>query len=139
MFPSIELRREEENFQYGTFGLWVINKEIFSVTLEPPDIENASNISSIPAQQYMCERVVSPKYGNVFEVKNVPFRTHVLIHKGNVVDNTLGCILLASHFGKLKADNQEKRAILNSGNTFNKFMELMSPYNNFHLTVKENY
>lgn len=130
----VELIRLEETEQ-GTFGVLKIDKRVFCVTLEPSDEENASNISSIPAQQYMCERVYSPKYGETFEIRNVPERTHVLFHAGNIAKHTKGCVLLGEYFGKLKGD----RAVLNSGNTFKFFMEEMKDEGLFHLTVKEEY
>ena len=135
MKPIGEIIRLEENFKYGTFGVMKLNKEVFCVTLEPPDIENTKNISSIPAQQYLCRRIISPKYSECFEIQDIPNRDHVLFHAGNVVEHTKGCVILAEHYGKL----QENRAILNSGNTFKKFMKLMEGYNEFHLTIREVY
>lgn len=132
----VELIRLEENEIYGTFGVLRINKEVFCVTLEPADHENATDISSIPCQQYICSRVKSPKYGNTFEVLNVPSRSHVLLHAGNVKDHTKGCILLAQYYDKLKGD----RAVLNSGRTFEVFNNrVMNDVSQFHLTIKEEY
>lgn len=135
MRPILELIRLEEDFPRGTFGVLKINKEVFCVTLEPPDQENERNISSIPAQQYECQRIVSPRYGETFQVMNVPGRDHVLFHAGNVVDHTQGCIILAQYFGKLKGD----RAVLNSGATFQLFIDRLQNYNFAHLTVREVY
>lgn len=132
----VELVRIEENEIYGTFGVLRINKEAFCVTLEPADHENTANISSIPSQQYICSRVTSPKYGNTFEVLNVPGRSHVLFHAGNVVDHTQGCILLAQYYDKLRGN----RAVLNSGRTFEAFNKrIMNGISTFHLTIKEEY
>ena len=130
----VEIIRIEES-EAGTFGVLRIDKRAFCVTLEPPDRLNATGRSSIPAQQYICRRVNSPTYGNTFEVTDVPGRTHVLLHPGNVVDNTEGCILLAQHYGKLRGD----RAVLNSGDTFRAFMACMAKEREFHLTIREEY
>ncbi len=135
MIPIVEIIRLEENFQYGTFGKMRINKEVFCETLEPPDKENVQSISSIPAQQYLCKRIISPKYSECFEIQNVPGRSHVLFHAGNVVAHTKGCVILGQYVGKLK----ENRAVLNSGNTFKEFMKRLEGYNEFHLTIKEMY
>lgn len=135
MIPIIEIIRLEENFRYGTFGVMKINKEVFCVTLEPRDEENVQSISSIPAQQYLCKRIISPKYSECFEIQNVPGRTHILIHAGNVVEHTEGCVIVAEHYGKL----QENRAVLNSGNTYKKFMALLEGHDELHLTLKEVY
>ena len=96
---------------------------------------NKQNESCIPAQQYSCMRTVSPKFGETFEIVNVPFRWHVLFHKGNTINDTLGCIILAQHYGKLGKD----RAVLNSGKTFNEFMNIMKGVDRFNLTIKEAY
>jgi len=135
MLPIVAIIRLEENFQYGTFGVLRINKEVFCVTLEPPDIFNQPNKSSIPAQQYICSRYASERHGLTFAVENVPMRYAVLFHPGNTGKNTIVCILLGEHFGKLKDD----RAILNSGKTFDRFMEEMRGHDRFHLTIKELY
>lgn len=131
-----ELVRLEENFNFGTFGVLKIDKKVFCVTLEPADLENLKNKSSIPAQQYRCKKINSPKYGPTFEVENIPGRDHVLFHSGNIKQHTKGCILLAQYFGKLG----NGRAVLNSGNTFREFMErMMAGESEFHLTITEVY
>jgi hypothetical protein len=135
MLPIVEILRIEENYQYGTFGILRIQKEAFCVTLEPPDLENLINRSSIPAQQYLCTKFESPKFGSTYIVTNVPARNLILFHPGNVRGNTEGCILLAQHYGKIRRD----RAVLNSGDTFAKFMTAMKEHERFHLTIREVY
>jgi len=135
MKPIVELIRIEENSLFGTFGILRIQKEAYCVTLEPPDLLNRRNVSSIPAQQYLCSRYDSPRFGETFQVTNVPGRDLVLFHAGNRVKDTEGCIVLGQYFGKLKAD----RAVLNSGNTFRGFMFLLAGYGPFHLTIREEY
>lgn len=135
MIPILELIRLEESHRFGTFGVLRINKEVFCVTLEPRDEENVKEVSSIPAQQYICVRHQSPKFGPTFEITDVPGRSHVLFHSGNRIEHTSGCILLAEHFGKLQGD----RAILNSGKTFREFLEFMHGYAQAHLTIYEHF
>lgn len=118
----------------GTFGVLIIDKMPFCVTLEPPDKLNKVNKSNIPTGQYYCVKRHSEKYGETFEVIGVPERDSIIIHPGNVPNDTGGCIILAEHFGKIGED----RAVLNSGKTYKKFMqEIKDDY--FHLTIKENY
>ena len=135
MIPVVELDRLEEHSSFGTFGVWRLNKSIFCVTLEPPDRLNAPFQSSIPAQQYICHKVTSPKFGETYQVMHVPGRDNVLLHSGNRVEDTEGCIILAEHFGKLKG----QRAVLNSGDTFKRFMIVMKGIKFFHLTIHEHY
>ncbi len=129
-----ELVRLEES-EEGTFGVLKIDKEVFCCTLEPSDNENISSISSIPAQQYMCEPYTSIHHGETFRVTSVPQRTYILFHGGNTKAHTEGCILLGQYFGKLRGG---ERAVLNSGNTMRKFLALMGK-EPFHLTIQEKF
>ena len=134
LIPTVRLIRVEESNE-GTFGNLIICSQVFCVTLEPSDWLNERNISSIPAQQYTCIRIRSPQFGETFEIVDVPGRSHVLFHAGNVIKHTEGCVILAQYFGKLHGD----RAVLNSGKTFEEFMQIMKGVNVFSLTVKECY
>ena len=131
-----ELIRLETSKVYGTLGVLKIDKRVFCCTIEPPDEENQTNISSIPTGQYICQREFSPKFGTTFQVLNVTDRSHILFHAGNYKKHTAGCILLGQYFDKLKPVD---RALLNSGQTFNNFMEIMENEYQFHLTIKEEY
>jgi hypothetical protein len=108
LLPVFELIRLEEDHQYGTFGVLKIAKSVFCTTLEPFDRLNAPDISCIPAGQYFCRRVDSPKFGHTFEITGVTNRDHVLFHPGNRVEDTRGCVVMGQYFGKLKGD----RAVL---------------------------
>lgn len=129
-----ELIRLETSVKEGTFGVLRLNKKIFCYTLEPPDRENKSRVSSIPTGQYTCLPTYSPKFGDTFEVVDVTDRTHILFHAGNYEEHTEGCILLGSTITKLK----KHRGIVNSGHTHNSFMAACTdgPIN---LTVSEVY
>lgn len=131
----VELIRVEENFTYGTFGVLLIDKEVFCVTLEPSSIMNERDVSSIPAQQYECKRFNSPRFGETWKVCNVPKRSYILFHAGNIKEDTSGCIILAEKFGKLYSN----RAVLNSGKTFSEFMKKTLRVDRLHLTIKEIY
>ena len=135
MIPVVELIRLETG-PSGTLGVLLIQKKIFAVTLEPPDRLNKTNISHIPSGQYICDRQRSPRYGNTFLVRDVPGRSHILFHAGNVVEDTQGCILLGSTVGKLRSS---ARAVLNSGATFTAYMAALEGHDRFHLTIREFY
>jgi hypothetical protein len=134
----LELIRLEDSPVYGTFGTLKINKETFCVTLEPPDLLNRVSVSSIPAKQYVCRRIISPRYGLTFQVLDVPGRTAILFHGGNTIMDTQGCILLGQYYGKLHVPT-ERRAVLNSGRTFGQFMERLAGVDEAHLTIRECY
>jgi hypothetical protein len=122
-----------EEARDGTFGALLIDGHVFCVTLEPPDFDNQQNISNIPPDKYICKRVQSPKYGETFEITDIPNRSHVLFHAGNIVEHTKGCVLLARKWGVLG----HNRAILNSGNTFKNFMIKMTGIDECELEIIE--
>jgi len=134
MIPVLEILRMEESKE-GSLGALRIGKELFCTTLEPPDELNEVGISSIPVGQYVCKRYSSTKYPDTWEIIGVPGRTKVLFHAGNVVEDTRGCVILGQYWGKLR----EHRAVLNSGKTFEAFKELLLPYDELHLTIREEY
>lgn len=67
-------------------------------TLELPWNDNIKNLSCIPAGSYNCVPRFSKRFGNHFEVKNVPNRDLILFHAGNFSFQTKGCILLGTDF-----------------------------------------
>jgi hypothetical protein len=88
---------------YATYGV-LLNGETglpICVTLERPWLENQPNISCIPKGTYLLKPYSSKKYPNVFQIADVPNRTKILIHVGNKVSQTEGCILPGTKFGKL--------------------------------------
>lgn len=108
---------EEAN---GTLGIWKIDGKAYSATLEPPDLNNAPNVSNIPIGDYIMKRYSSEKYPNTWEITGVLNRSKILVHAGNTVDDTHGCILLGESFNKFNGN----RFITNSGNTFRTFMQI---------------
>jgi hypothetical protein len=48
--------------------------------------------SCIPEGVYQAEKYSSPKYPDVWELKDVPERTHILIHAANWAKDVQGCI-----------------------------------------------
>ena len=132
-YPILELVRLEEA-GVGTFGVLKVNKHVRFFTLEPPDFENESYVSSIPCQQYLLERHVSSRHGETFWVKTVPHRSNILFHTGNYLDHTEGCILLG-----LTLINSPKRGVGNSRIAHEMFMEDLHGFDQAHLTVQEVY
>ena len=117
---------------HSAFGVLLDGIIPFCVTLERPWLENKRRISCIPHGIYMCYRVSSPKFGNTFEITEVPERSHILFHKGNLSDDTHGCVLLGERYDPLG----EKNAILSSGKAFVEFKKRTKDMNNFTLRVE---
>lgn len=118
----------------GTYGVLIDGTRPFAVTLERPWLNNERSVSCIPAGQYVCRRVQSPKFGNAFEVTGVPERSHILFHKGNQVEETQGCILVAEQFGKLGNGNM---AVLQSGQGFSELMLMLAGLDEFTVNIVE--
>lgn len=89
----MKLTRLKTNLN-GTFGEIRLPSGKVISTLELPWKNNQRQISCIPAAIYQCDIVNSPKFGRVYQVKDVPNRSHILIHAGNWTKDTSGCILV---------------------------------------------
>lgn len=118
---------------YGTFGVLKDGPIPFALTLEQPWRDNEPNASCIPAGDYICRRVTSPKFGDTFEVTAVPNRTHILFHKGNLIEDTHGCILVGEQFTYLN----HLPGIGASAAGFGEFLSVMEGIPAFSLTIKE--
>ena len=91
-------------------------------TLERPWLNNARNISCIPKGKYKVKylpKSYSGKYKKIFHVLKVPGRSGILIHNGNLVTHTKGCILLGTRPGRLA----NRRAVLNSRTAMRKLVK----------------
>jgi hypothetical protein len=117
-----ELIRLETSPQ-GLIGILRFDGEVFCFTLEP-------DTTFLKQGSYHCQRFSGTKWPDTFEIA-VPGHTAVLFHAGNVEADTKGCVLLGSSTGKLKGE----RAVLNSGDTFKRFMELLKGQDFFTMFV----
>lgn len=91
----------------GTFGMFVPDSLIpFGVSLELPPRDNEQNRSCIPAGTYRCEPFYSPSMRmKVYLLKDVPGREGILIHPGNIMAHTAGCILTGEAFEPVLGEN----------------------------------
>ena len=116
----------------ATFGVFLDDKIPFCVTLERPWLDNKRSLSCVPIGTYTCQEIVSPRFGNTFKLKDVPGRSNILFHKGNIADDTHGCILLGERFDPLDSEN----AILSSSYAFREFLNRTSDIDFFTLEIK---
>jgi hypothetical protein len=117
----------------GTFGVLFDEDTPFCLTLEREWRDNKRGESCIPAGQYICRKVKSPKFGDTFEICDVPDRSHILFHKGNLEDDSHGCILVGEMYEKFK----DKNAILASGRAWSEFRERLRHLRIFNFYIRD--
>lgn len=116
----------------GAFGVLVLDGAPKWVTLERTFEEGEeSERVVIPEGHWQCTRTVFYKRGYpTFEI-HVPGHSRVLFHKGNVEDDSRGCVLVGVRFGELLG----KPAILDSAPAFDAFMSTFHGTQIFQLDV----
>ena len=120
--------------KHGTLGVLLVDKMPIGVTGEQDWENNKRNVSCIPTGVYLCHKVITPRHGKTFEVQNVPGRSAILFHKGNLpLEHSQGCILVAEQFGYLDGEP----AVLASAKGYDEFMKKMEGVNSFVLTIIE--
>jgi hypothetical protein len=117
----------------GTFGVLLDEEVPFCLTVERPWLNNEVGKSCIPADIYICRRVLSPNFGWTFLVTNVRGRSEILFHKGNIMDDSHGCIILGEQYEPLGG----RSAVLASGKAFDEFMSRLKGLDEFRLTITE--
>lgn len=116
----------------GTFGLLILDDKTLCHTCEDPWNNNKVGDSCIPAGKYQCKPHNGAKYKDVWEITNVPGRTAILIHAGNFITDTRGCVLVGDGF--LRDEHMKIIGVSNSKATLNKLREILPDY--FTLTVE---
>lgn len=95
---SLILERNKSTLHSTTGKLLLVDNKTNLIlqlqTLERPWIFNERKVSCIPTGTYLVKRHVSPKFGQCFKIQDVKGRSDILIHSGNVVNDTLGCVLV---------------------------------------------
>lgn len=105
----LKLHRISSN-SHRTQGILIVPNHRPFTTLELPWRENKRNISCIPNGTYPLKLHTSPRFGKTLLVDNVPDRSEILIHSGNTIRDTEGCILVGYMFGSV----MDLDAVLNS-------------------------
>ena len=89
-----------------TIGNMLIDGKFFCHTLEdkvrklPEEVKIWGN-TAIPAGTYSVEMYYSPRFKRRLPLlKDVPYFTGILIHRGNTVEDTVGCILVGEANGE---------------------------------------
>jgi hypothetical protein len=102
MYPVVILHRQyKTDCTLATFTL-PSGKQL--KTIERPWLDNRANISCYPEGVYMAKwlaRSGSGKYKRVWHVIDVPNRSGILWHRGNLVRHSRGCTIVGSRHGSL--------------------------------------
>lgn len=101
-------------------------------TLELPWKDNLVKLSRIPVGTYVCEKHNSPHHGNCFAILGVTSRSNILIHAGNYVYQTQGCILIGEMLKDINADGLTD--VVASKKALYTLLDLMP--DRFFLTIK---
>jgi hypothetical protein len=117
---KLELQRDAF-LPNGTTGRLSVDRKEFCFTLEPPRETSITDGSvCIPAGEYPVEIDYSPRFGRPMpRLFNVPEREGILIHWGNYVENTEGCILVGSSKSMIQSAVREP-AVWDSRDTFDR-------------------
>ena len=114
----------------GTFGsLADADGNILCVTCELPWLNNVPQISCIPTGAYSCIPHNSSTHPNTWEITEVPNRSEILLHNGNIDTQSKGCIVVGEYMGELNG----KPAVLNSVATLDKLRGILP--DNFQLII----
>ena len=92
----------------GTHGVLLYPSGVpMCVTLEEPWRDNQRMISCIPEGTYKVDTWNSPRHPNSWVIQNVPARSAILIHTGNTLKDTAGCILVGKSFEPFGIDKSK--------------------------------
>ncbi len=110
----------------GTCSTMILDTGFSCRFIELPDRNNEPSYSRINSGKYHVVPFKSPKFGNVYILKNVEGRSYILTHSGNYAGDTKlgykshshGCLIIGEKFCKLAG----QLAVVNSRITLNKFI-----------------
>lgn len=113
-----------------TIGKLYIDDKYFCDTLEDAvrDVK-IKHKTAIPKGIYKVTLTPSPKYKRILpRLHNVPEFTGVLIHRGNTIDDTSGCILVG--------ENKKKGMVLNSTKCEVELVTILTKSNSKNITIE---
>ena len=124
----------------GTVGQLILPDFSNLFLLELPWRNNQPNFSRIPGMEYLVKWHKSPRFGECWWIQDVPHRSEILIHPGNLAGDRLkgfkthsyGCQLPAKYIGKIGG----QQAGLSSRPALRKMINVIGP-NDFILKIME--
>ena len=124
------LRRDRSGV-HGTLGSLAAPALAPLHVMEPPWRGNRRSRSCIPAGIYTVTPYRSPRFRDCLLVRDVPGRSHILFHRGNVGGDvergfrthTQGCLLPGEYRGEIKVAGRIQAAVLASAPAFRRLMK----------------
>jgi len=131
---KLVITRVSTDENIGSFGTMKFDHRPapFALSCEDPWLDNEPWVSCIPAGLYTCRRVDSPKFGDTFEICDVPNRTHILFHRGNTHHNTNGCVLVGEKYHFLEGIP----SVAASGEGYAEFKAEVAGVDEFELEIR---
>lgn len=136
MHEVLTMKRVEYG-EAGCFGVLQFYRITFCVTLERTyNGPHLSHVTKIPPGMYKCVRSRFNRAKDPYETWKVvggiitPDR-EIKFHKGNVEEDSDGCILVGEEFGRLNG----RQAILSSGRAFGELMTLTRDFDQLDFAV----
>ena len=123
--------------RHPTMGVFSWKGEPLCPTLELPWRDNQQQISCIPDGEYLCKRTEGRRLFSgavipvTFEVTDVPGRSGILFHSGNIDHHSRGCILVGSSFTIMGM----QPALSESRKAFERFIAVLGNLESFTLVV----
>jgi hypothetical protein len=125
--PRLELKTVAV-LDEGAFSVLCWDRRPFAVSVERTFEDGRPVITN---GEYKCTKSTYIKGGYpTFEIA-VPGRTRILFHKGNVEEDSEGCVIVAESFGVMRG----KTAILDARTGFGGLMELTAGLQEFTMLV----
>ncbi len=116
----MELLLQRSYLSNGTNGILSCEDQLICYTIELPSKQNKRLISCIPEDRYQLVLRYSKRHELHLMLKDVPFRTLILIHKANnALKELKGCIAPVT---ELKGAGRGR----NSGAAFKRLMDLVT-------------
>ena len=133
---KVQVIRTLDDGTQTTGNLFVSGDQTYTCsTLERPYLNNQRGISCIPAGRYICVKKDATEaipYQHI-SITNVPNRSGVAIHTGNLYSQSKGCILVGKNYADINKDGHTD--VLNSRNTFTQLMNVLP--DEFSLQITE--
>lgn len=119
----------------GCFGVLLQDSIPFACTVERTyPLAGNVQLVKIPAGTYTCKKTIFHKKGyQTYEITGVAGHSRLLFHRGNVEDDSEGCVLVGQGFGLVSG----RDGILYSTAGFHEFMRRAADRDSFTLVISE--